>query len=37
MSISGDLSIQEAVFGIVSVICSSVILLTIIITERKQK
>ena len=37
MSISGDLSIQEAAFGIVAVICMTVIFVTIIITERKGK
>jgi hypothetical protein len=37
MIVRGDLSVQETVFGIVSVICMTVIFVTIIITERKGK
>jgi hypothetical protein len=37
MSISGNLSMQEAAFGIVAVICITVIFVTLIITERKGK
>ena len=37
MSISGDLSVQEAVFGIVAVICTTVIFVTLIITEKRGR
>jgi len=37
MSISGDLSVQECIFGSICVICMSVIFVTLIITERHGK
>lgn len=37
MTIYGDLSIQECIFGSVCVICTTVIFVTIVINERRGK
>ena len=37
MMIRGDISIQEAVFGIVACLCMTAIFITIIITEKRNR
>ena len=37
MIVHGDLSVQECIFGAVCMICTTVIFLTIIITEKRGK